>query len=89
MQLLFTAEEVSEQFKVTVECLRKWRLLGKGPRYVKVGNRRFILSNIAMLVSGEIRRGNARWTTARIEVASYSARRASTGLTEAARCAGM
>jgi hypothetical protein len=39
MQPLFTEEEVSEQLKVTVACLRKWRLLGKGPRYVKVGNR--------------------------------------------------
>lgn len=39
MQPLFTEEEVSEQLKVTVACLRKWRLLGKGPRYLKVGNR--------------------------------------------------
>lgn len=39
MQPLFTEWEVSEQLKVTVACLRKWRLLGKGPRYVKVGNR--------------------------------------------------
>jgi hypothetical protein len=39
MQPLFTEGEVSEQLKVTVACLRKWRLLGKGPRYVKVGNR--------------------------------------------------
>jgi hypothetical protein len=39
MQPLFTEEEVSEQLKVTVACLRKWRLLGKGPRYVKIGNR--------------------------------------------------
>lgn len=39
MQPLFTEWEVSEQLKVTVACLRKWRLLGKGPRFVKVGNR--------------------------------------------------
>lgn len=39
MQPLFTEEEVSEQLKVTVACLRKWRLLGKGPKYIKVGNR--------------------------------------------------
>lgn len=39
MQPLFTEEQGSEQLKVTVACLRKWRLLGKGPRYVKVGNR--------------------------------------------------
>jgi hypothetical protein len=39
MQPLYTEGEVSEHLKVTVACLRKWRLLGKGPRYVKLGNR--------------------------------------------------
>lgn len=39
MQALLNEEEVSQQLKVTLACLRKWRLLGKGPRFVKVGNR--------------------------------------------------
>lgn len=39
MQTLLDEEEVSQQLKVKVACLRKWRLLGKGPRYFKVGNR--------------------------------------------------
>jgi hypothetical protein len=39
MQSLLNEEEVSHQLRVTVACLRKWRLLRKGPRYVKVGNR--------------------------------------------------
>jgi hypothetical protein len=39
MQPLLDEEEVAQQLRVTVACLRKWRLLGKGPRYVKVGNR--------------------------------------------------
>ena len=33
-----TESEVSEMFKVSVKLLQKWRGLGEGPKYVKLGN---------------------------------------------------
>ena len=34
---MFTEKEVAEKLNCKVSTLRKWRLLGKGPHYHKVG----------------------------------------------------
>jgi excisionase family DNA binding protein len=35
---LLTEEQVSKQLSVSVPTLRRWRLLNRGPRFVKVGS---------------------------------------------------
>lgn len=37
MDKLFTEIQVSEMLQVSLACLRRWRLRGEGPQYVKVG----------------------------------------------------
>jgi predicted DNA-binding transcriptional regulator AlpA len=37
MDQLMMEEDVSEKLKVSLACLRRWRLLGEGPQYVKLG----------------------------------------------------
>jgi predicted DNA-binding transcriptional regulator AlpA len=38
MESLLTENEVSACLKVSLACLRRWRLTGDGPQYVKVNN---------------------------------------------------
>lgn len=38
MESLLTENEVSTCLKVSLACLRRWRLHGEGPQYVKVNN---------------------------------------------------
>jgi excisionase family DNA binding protein len=35
---LLTEEQVSKQLSVSVPTLRRWRVLNRGPRFVKVGS---------------------------------------------------
>jgi predicted DNA-binding transcriptional regulator AlpA len=37
MDTLLLEEEVSEKLQVSLACLRRWRLQGEGPQYVKMG----------------------------------------------------
>jgi predicted DNA-binding transcriptional regulator AlpA len=37
MDKLLTEIQVSDSLQVSLACLRRWRLRGEGPRYVKVG----------------------------------------------------
>jgi hypothetical protein len=37
MESLLTENQVSENLQVSLACLRRWRLRGEGPPYVKVG----------------------------------------------------
>ena len=37
MQIFLTEKEVAKQIKVSLATLRRWRLLQRGPRFVKVG----------------------------------------------------
>jgi predicted DNA-binding transcriptional regulator AlpA len=37
MESLLNETQVSERLQVSLACLRKWRLHGRGPQYVKVG----------------------------------------------------
>ncbi len=37
MNSLLTESQVSEKLQVSLACLRRWRLRGEGPQYIKVG----------------------------------------------------
>jgi predicted DNA-binding transcriptional regulator AlpA len=37
MEALLNETQVSEKLQVSLACLRRWRLRGEGPQYVKVG----------------------------------------------------
>jgi predicted DNA-binding transcriptional regulator AlpA len=37
MEALMNETQVSEKIQVSLACLRRWRLLGAGPEYIKVG----------------------------------------------------
>ena len=37
MNALLTEVQVSEMLQVSLACLRRWRLRGEGPQYLKVG----------------------------------------------------
>ena len=37
MNALLTEVQVSEMLQVSLECLRRWRLRGEGPQYLKFG----------------------------------------------------
>ena len=37
MNKLLTEEQVAEQLSITTNTLRKWRWLGKGPAFIKMG----------------------------------------------------
>jgi predicted DNA-binding transcriptional regulator AlpA len=37
MDSLLNETQVSERLQVSLACLRKWRLHGRGPQFVKVG----------------------------------------------------
>ena len=36
---LLTTEEVADELRVSVSALTKWRIIGKGPTFVKIGSR--------------------------------------------------
>ncbi len=36
--MLLTEPEVADRLRVTLACLRRWRLERRGPRFVKVGS---------------------------------------------------
>lgn len=45
---LIKPEALADELKVTIGTLAKWRLLGGGPRYVKLGkNIRYDLADVA------------------------------------------
>jgi predicted DNA-binding transcriptional regulator AlpA len=37
METLLNETQVSQKLQVSLACLRRWRLLGAGPEYIKVG----------------------------------------------------
>jgi excisionase family DNA binding protein len=37
MQIFLTEKEVAKQIKVSLASLRRWRLLQRGPRFLKIG----------------------------------------------------
>ena len=37
MQIFLTEKDVAKQIKVSLASLRRWRLLQRGPRFIKVG----------------------------------------------------
>ena len=37
MEALITEVQLSQRLQVSLACLRRWRLRGEGPQYIKVG----------------------------------------------------
>ncbi|MGN6670654.1 MAG: helix-turn-helix transcriptional regulator [Candidatus Nucleicultricaceae bacterium] len=35
--MYLTEKQVSELLQISLSTLRKWRVLGKGPKYIKIG----------------------------------------------------
>jgi predicted DNA-binding transcriptional regulator AlpA len=61
MESLLTENEVSACLKVSLACLRRWRLQGEGPQYVKVNNMvRYRESDISTWVGKLPTAGNGR-----------------------------
>ena len=61
MEVLLTENDVSAQLKVSLACLRRWRLCGEGPQYVKVNNMvRYRESDLNNWVSELPSAGNGR-----------------------------
>jgi hypothetical protein len=42
MESLLNEIQLSEKIHVSLACLRRWRLRGEGPQYVKVGLRLYL-----------------------------------------------
>lgn len=61
MESLLTEHEVSVCLKVSLACLRRWRLVGDGPQYVKVNNLvRYRESDVTTWVEKLPKAGNGR-----------------------------
>ena len=56
MNKLLTEEQVAEQLSITTNTLRKWRWLGKGPAFIKIGAAvRYEADAIAMFIESNIK----------------------------------
>ena len=55
-QKLLTEEQVAHQLSITTNTLRKWRWLGKGPAFIKIGAAvRYEADAIAMFIKSNIK----------------------------------
>lgn len=53
---LLTEAQVAEQLSITTNTLRKWRWLGKGPVFIKIGAAvRYEADAIAMFIKSNIK----------------------------------
>mgnify|MGYP003954883587 CR=1 FL=1 len=56
MQKLLTEDQVAEQLSITTNTLRKWRWLGKGPTFIKLGAAvRYEADAIAIFIKSNIK----------------------------------
>jgi len=62
MNALLTETQVSEQLQVSLACLRRWRLHGEGPQYLKVG----LLFDTGQKTSRADRETPHRWKWAQV-----------------------
>jgi predicted DNA-binding transcriptional regulator AlpA len=61
MDALLTESQVSEKLHVSLACLRRWRLVGEGPQYIKVGQLvRYRPEDLDAWVAGLPTGGNGR-----------------------------
>jgi predicted DNA-binding transcriptional regulator AlpA len=54
-RICYTEREVSELLGIKVKTLQRWRLLGRGPRFVKAGTRlvRYPASGLASWIDSQ------------------------------------
>ena len=56
MQKLLTENQVANQLSITTNTLRKWRWLGKGPAFIKMGAAvRYEADAIAAFISSNVK----------------------------------
>ena len=56
MNKLLTEEQVADQLSITTNTLRKWRWLGKGPTFIKIGAAvRYEADAIAIFIKNNIK----------------------------------
>ena len=56
MNKLLTEEQVAEQLSITTNTLRKWRWLGKGPTFIKIGAAvRYEADTLATLIRSNVK----------------------------------
>lgn len=68
MDPLLTENQVSEILQVTLACLRRWRLRGEGPQYLKMGPLvRYRPGDVAEWLSTLPTAGNGRRFSAKAE----------------------
>jgi predicted DNA-binding transcriptional regulator AlpA len=66
MEPLITEVELSERVQVSLACLRRWRLRGEGPQYIKVGPLvRYRPEDVERWITARPTGGNGRRFTAR------------------------
>jgi predicted DNA-binding transcriptional regulator AlpA len=72
MDALLTENQVSENLQVSLACLRRWRLRGEGPQYLKVGPLvRYRPGDIEDWVAGLPTGGNGRRLVVRRKKTNY------------------
>ena len=56
MNPLLTENEVAKRLSLTTNTLRKWRCLGKGPNFIKIGSAvRYEQEEITTFIEGSIK----------------------------------
>ena len=56
MNKLLTEQQVAEQLSITTNTLRKWRWLGKGPTFIKIGAAvRYEADTLATLIRSNVK----------------------------------
>ena len=67
MEALINEKQLSERLQVSLACLRRWRLFGEGPLYIKVGNLvRYRPEDIESWMANLPRGGEGRRPAARV-----------------------
>jgi excisionase family DNA binding protein len=62
---LLTVQEVARILRCSVSSLNKWRVSGRGPRFVRVGSRvRYRINDVATWVAAQTRRSTSEMKTA-------------------------
>ena len=63
MNPLLTENEVAKRLSLTTNTLRKWRYLGKGPNFIKIGSAvRYEQEEIATFIEDNIKNSTSELT---------------------------
>lgn len=63
LESLMTEHEVAEQLAIKVATLRKWRVTGNGPTFIKLGSAvRYLPSDVELFLEEGRKKGEAQHT---------------------------